>query len=992
MDAEIRVLHVDDEPEFTDMAATFLERKEERLTVETAPGPLEGLDFLEEHDVDCIVSDFEMPEQDGIGFLKSVREYHPDIPFILFTGKGSEEIASEAISAGITDYLQKSTGSEQFDVLANRICNAVDQYRAQRAIEASERRLEETYERITDGFFAVDADWQYTYVNEEGARIVGYDRDELIGNTVWEAFPELTDSPFEEALRTAHDTGEKTSIEEYYPAHDTWYSVQVYPDESGISIFFKDITERKQQEAEPSEVEWKFKTLAEHSLDITTVLDKDGIVQYQSPSIEDILGYQQSELIGESVFDYVHPDDLDHVTETFATVLDSDGPEIQSAEYRFKHADGSWVWIETAGYTQPVADEDSFVCTSREVTDRKEYEQLLETTIDSLPGFVFRHRMEPGWPLDYVRGSVDEITGYTEAELGEEISMAEDIIHPEDRELVRSHSSEGLDEEGGYELEYRIKTKDGSVKWIREHGSIQDDPISGEEVFIGFITDITEQKEYELKLEHERERFEALFTNFPEPTLATDMVDGDPIIRAVNPAFEETFGIDEDDAIGTSVNQLVVPDELMDDAEDIDKEVREGNIIDAEVLRQTAEGRRHFNVRSIPIGLEEGPDAFVIYADINERKRREEHFRRLHEVDAAFSDCDTTEEIYSVLVDAAEDVLEYDLAIADAVEDEVLVPKAVSTELPASSYYDETSIEAEDNLAAKAFRTGETSLIDDLTELPITPADAEYRSVLTVPIGDFGVFQTVSKAVGTFDETDKDLAEVLVAHAREHLIRIENKRELLHRTEELKRQNERLDDFASIVSHDLKNPLNVASGRLALAMEECNSEHLADIERAHDRMDTLIENLLELARLGDQVSTQEPVEVRPLIDACWRNVESSEATLENEIHGTIIADSNRLQQLLENLFSNAIEHAGEDVDITVGNVDDGFFVEDSGPGVPTNARESLFEVGFTTKEDGTGFGLNIVKQVVDAHDWNIEVGTGLHGGARFEITGIEFVE
>ncbi|MDZ7850286.1 MAG: PAS domain S-box protein [Halodesulfurarchaeum sp.] len=125
----IRVLLVDEDADFADMAATILEQNE-RFVVVTASSAKEGRSHLDEADVDCIVSDYKMPEQNGIEFLEAVRENHPDLPFILFTGKGSEEVASEALSAGATDYLQKRAGTEQYDLLANRIRNAVDQYRS----------------------------------------------------------------------------------------------------------------------------------------------------------------------------------------------------------------------------------------------------------------------------------------------------------------------------------------------------------------------------------------------------------------------------------------------------------------------------------------------------------------------------------------------------------------------------------------------------------------------------------------------------------------------------------------------------------------------------------------------------------------------------------------------------------------------------------------------------------------------------------------------
>lgn len=112
MSAAIRVLHVDDEPDFGDLTATVLERSDERFEVDTRTSAAAGLDRLAEGDFDCVVSDYQMPATDGLEFLEAVREENPDLPFLLFTGQGSEEVASEAITAGATDYLQKESGTE----------------------------------------------------------------------------------------------------------------------------------------------------------------------------------------------------------------------------------------------------------------------------------------------------------------------------------------------------------------------------------------------------------------------------------------------------------------------------------------------------------------------------------------------------------------------------------------------------------------------------------------------------------------------------------------------------------------------------------------------------------------------------------------------------------------------------------------------------------------------------------------------------------------
>jgi len=212
---------------------------------------------------------------------------------------------------------------------------------------------------------------------------------------------------------------------------------------------------------------------------------------------------------------------------------------------------------------------------------------------------------------------------------------------------------------------------------------------------------------------------------------------------------------------------------------------------------------------------------------------------------------------------------------------------------------------------------------------------------------------------------------------------------------ELERQNERLEQFAGMVSHDLRNPLNVAQGRLeeAIARHE-DDEALAETANSLDRMASLIEDLLTLARQGQPISDTEPVGLSAVAEDAWSVVESDAATLAVEADLTVEADADRLQQLLENLFRNAIEHGRPDAALTVGRLEDGggFYVEDDGPGIPEAEREEVFESGYTTNEDGTGFGLAIVREIVDAHGWSVRVTDADGGGARFEFAGVREAE
>jgi PAS domain S-box-containing protein len=207
----------------------------------------------------------------------------------------------------------------------------------------------------------------------------------------------------------------------------------------------------------------------------------------------------------------------------------------------------------------------------------------------------------------------------------------------------------------------------------------------------------------------------------------------------------------------------------------------------------------------------------------------------------------------------------------------------------------------------------------------------------------------------------------------------------------LERQNDRLKEFTDILSHDLRTPLGIIDGRLELFRESAEEEHLAAIERTTDRMARLVEDLLRVARQGQVVENPEPTDIDDLLDIASEGALPATATLRYESIPTVMADPDRLVQVFENLLRNSAEHGGDDVTVRVGPLRDGFYVEDDGPGIPESDRERVFDHGYTTREDGTGYGLSVVRSIVGAHGWDVSVSGADGGGARFEITGIEFV-
>ncbi len=217
--------------------------------------------------------------------------------------------------------------------------------------------------------------------------------------------------------------------------------------------------------------------------------------------------------------------------------------------------------------------------------------------------------------------------------------------------------------------------------------------------------------------------------------------------------------------------------------------------------------------------------------------------------------------------------------------------------------------------------------------------------------------------------------------------------EYKQRERELERQNDRLEQFAGIVSHDLRSPMSVAAGRIELAKSETGES--PDLEAALDaleRMETIVEDTLTLARQGDTVGELETVSLKSAVEGSWRTTDTADATLETLGDLDLYADPDRLRTLLQNLFGNAARHAGSDAEIRVGTTGNGFYVADDGSGIPETERDRVFEPGETNAEEGTGFGLAIVKEIAEAHGWSIEVTESRAGGARFEITGVARAE
>jgi PAS domain S-box-containing protein len=211
----------------------------------------------------------------------------------------------------------------------------------------------------------------------------------------------------------------------------------------------------------------------------------------------------------------------------------------------------------------------------------------------------------------------------------------------------------------------------------------------------------------------------------------------------------------------------------------------------------------------------------------------------------------------------------------------------------------------------------------------------------------------------------------------------------------LERQNvqlERLKKFTDALSHDLRSPLTVIAGRLQLYRETGEPKHLDAIERTTERMEQLVADLLRVARSGQVIEDSDPTPVGDVLETAREGTLPESATCEYESVRTVMADADRLVQVFENLLQNSVDHGGEGVTVRVGPLDNGFYIADDGPGIPETERERIFEHGYTTREDGMGYGLSIIRSIINAHGWHIAVTESEDGGTRFEVTGVDFAD
>ena len=907
--------------------------------------------------------------------------------------------------------------------------------------------VEDVLERIDDPFFALDEEWRFTYLNERAVEVLDVDRDHVLGGSVWDHFEPAVRTTFQREYERAMETQESVSFEEYYPPLETWFEVDAYPTESGLSVYFRDITDRREERMNLELYDQILETVE----DGVYVLDPDNQFVMVNDAFCELVGRSREELRGRKAT-VVKDDAIVAEIDSLVSELAVEDRENAIVEFKIETSDGERIPVEDH-ISRISFDADWGRCgIVRDISERERRERELERTRDLLAR-TERIADVGGWEIDLETMDIfwtDHLFDILGWEGDEEPSLDEALegYIEADRPKVEQAVEEATESGEKFDLEARFDHPAGDVRWLR----IQGVPIveDGDVVALrGAADDITDRKEFERKLIALQEVAIDLLEEGSTESVAeqvtgalADILDTpsawfyryDPhegVLRTAATTSDSEFSLDELPTVVADDGNVFASAFHADETK---------RLTDLTASAQCPETDTQLGVRGLVVApvndhgvlcagspevgafdeqLVELVDILATTAAAAFRRVAHEqvlHVQRdrlaalkdinslVHDLSASVFTLSGREEIEQLVCRRLAESDAYEFAWIGAAEDGTVT---VRSEAGVEGYLDDITLSLTESPSAagptaQAHLTGEMQVVRDAESDPQYEPwrgrtdEYGYHSSASIPIGDgdqHGTLNVYSARSDAFSEEERDALRRLGSIIGYAFASVERERTL-------QRERNRLEFMNRLLRHNLLNSLNVVTSRLKMLDGRVDYEMVDHLETAIDRteeMATFVETIREVTNVIGH-SKEHELEPKALDDVLTNRVRmaqqshpEAQITLLSDPAVDVVADE-LLGEVLDNVLINAVQHNPDEtpgvwVDTAVHDDSVEITVADDGPGIPDEKKETIFDRDVKDFDDpGTGFGLYLVHEIMDSYDGSITVTDNEPTGTVFTLT------
>ena len=803
----IRVLHVDDELGLLKVAKQCLELQGP-FHVDTAGSAEEALNKLKEKEYDAVVSDYQMPGKDGLEFLEMLRKNGNTIPFVMFTGKGREEVAVRAWSLGADHYVNKTGDPETvYCELAHCLRSTVEKHFAEAQIKETVLKLQTIYQNAVEGISYVDPEENIVFANKAFADIIGYEQEQLAGMNVRKTVDDENWAKVENETKRRRQGKSNRYEAEFRRRDGTVRNVLI----SGSPLFDSDggfagtvgivldVTASKNAEETAKESEEKWHSLFEMAPDGMATTDMKGVITSVNSAFLRLTGYKREDIVGKrfTKLQTIKPKDIPKYLKLMISALRGRLPE--PFEYSYVRKDGTIGWGEAhVGSLKKNGKTIGYQMIFREITERKNAEESLRTCAQRYEKLFESSRIGvvisgPDGKVSSANPAAARMLGYSGPKELVGLAFLESCVDQNQRKMLLKQLMGK-----GYVQGFKafLKRKDDSQVCIEANITLYKDTkgnvLRTENVF----TEISEREKAEEELRESEDRFRSLFESIRDPVGI--FVGREGRLIDYNAAFKKSSGYTDEELKGKAFLDFVHPDDHALVLEKYQTEYSEEELpLVYEIRGMNKKGESlpleisvsTYKKKGRAIGIE------VIHREITERKRYERSLSTLNIHSQKLNTAGSMDEIYRLTMDAVEKTLGFEIAFFMVVDKGMLClvdhrgyPEDFSIKLPLNGTKRGTSV--------KVAKTGRSINIPDAEK---EAAWVEFipgiRSGLDVPvkIGDkvLGVIGVDSKELNAFNEKDQELLEILASHTATAMSNLEHAKDLEMQTRELGESQER---------------------------------------------------------------------------------------------------------------------------------------------------------------------------------------------------------